>query len=362
MRDGADRTDVPCDWPHTLRLPLRPPKLIYLDLNHWISLAKARQGHPDGAAYEAILATCLDAMQAGKAVFPISDTIYIEVAKIRAHRQRKDLREVIESLSRYAVVTARHVISGHEVESLLNRLVGPNPQPINTMDYLDWGVARAFGMIGGFNVLSAGGEDITEGTRSSHPDGPHAFDLLLAQAELDLNRQVLEGPSAEEEPELRSLGWDPMKTLKVAEERAAQETGLAARLDSDPRWRRGRIRDIVAAREVYVEMNEALSRGASERGVALQDIFPSVDDARRALDSMPSSDVAVSLKTAYHRDPMHRWTPNDIHDIDALGSTLPYCDVVVTDRAAASNAERAKLPTRLHTTVISRLADLPEHL
>ena len=77
---------------------------------------------------------------------------------------------------------------------------------------------------------------------------------------------------------------------------------------------------------------------------------------------MPSFDVAVSLKTEYHRDPMHRWTQNDVHDIDALGSTLPYCDVVVTDKAAASSAERAKLPARLQTVVLSRIADLLQYL
>jgi hypothetical protein len=57
-------------------------------------------------------------------------------------------------VSRYFVVTARSVISVHEIEALLDRIVGPNPEPINTMDYLDWGVARAFGMVGGFNFRS----------------------------------------------------------------------------------------------------------------------------------------------------------------------------------------------------------------
>jgi hypothetical protein len=76
------------------------------------------------------------------------------------------------------------------------------------------------------------------------------------------------------------------------------------------------------------------------------------------MKSMPSFDVAVTIKTAYHRDPSHRWTTNDIADIDALGSTLPYCDVVMTDKAVASNVKRAKLTERLDTVVLSRLSDL----
>ena len=73
---------------------------------------------------------------------------------------------------------------------------------------------------------------------------------------------------------------------------------------------------------------------------------------------MPSFDVAVSMKVEYHRDPNHTWTSNDIHDIDALGSSIPYCDVVVTDKAAAHAANVSGLAKRFGTVVIWRLDDL----
>ena len=59
---------------------------------------------------------------------------------------------------------------------------------------------------------------------------------------------------------------------------------------------------------------------------------------------------------------MHRWTPNDVHDIDAMGSALPYCDIVVTVKAVASHAKRAKLAERLDTIALWRLSDLLQHL
>ena len=49
---------------------------------------------------------------------------------------------------------------------------------------------------------------------------------------------------------------------------------------------------------------------------------------------------------------------NDIHDIDAMGSTLPYCDIVVTDKAVASHANQTKLAERLGTIVVSQLSDV----
>lgn len=349
-------------WPQTLQLPPRPPKLVYLDLNHWVALAKAMAGHREGEASAEVLMGCLAALEGGQAVFPISDSIYFEVSKIATYRQRRDLREVIERLSRFMVVTSRTVVSSHEIEALLDRLVGPNPKPVNRMDYLDWGVARALGMVGGFKVRSSRGEDLTAEVRQAYPDGPVTFDQRLAEAELELNRRVLEGPPPDKESELRELGWDPRRQFEVAERRAAQEIEQVGRFNEDPRWRRGRIRDVVAAREVFIEINDALSRGLAERGATLEAIFPRPGDIHRAVDSMPSFDVAVTLKAEYHRDPLHRWTPNDIHDIDAMGSTLPYCDIVVTDKAVASHVKRTDLARRLDTIVLWRLADLLQYL
>ncbi len=362
MRDGADRSDVPYLWPSTLHQPARPPALVYLDLNHWISLAKAFSGHAEGTRFAGTFDSCLAAREQRRAVFPISDAIYIEVGKIGQHRQRRHLRETIEALSGYVIATARPVIATHEIEAMLDQAVGPSRNPINKMDYLDWGVARAFGKVGGFRVRGPDGTDVTEEARASWKDGPEALDRFLADAELELQRRVLEGPTPDEEPELQRLGWDPTGTMAIAENRATQEVEQVARFDEDPRWRRGRIRDVVAAREVYIEINEALFDGMANRDGTLDSVFTDPETTRRHVDSMPSFDVAVTLKTAYHRDASHRWTPNDVHDIDALGSTLPYCDIVVTDKAAAAQATQSGLADRLGTVVLSRLEDLPSHL
>jgi hypothetical protein len=119
---------------------------------------------------------------------------------------------------------------------------------------------------------------------------------------------------------------------------------------------------VVAAREILIEIHDPLSEGLAARGADLADVAPDPDAARHLFDGMPSFDVAVTLKTAYHRDPQHRWTVNDIHDIDALGSTVPYADIVVTDKAVAHHLNARGVANRCGTTVISRLADLPELL
>ena len=103
MRDGATRVEVPYLWPSTLRASPRPPKLVYLDLLHWIRLAKAMTGRSDGKSAKEVLDVCMRAREEGRALFPIADAIYIEVSKIKQHRQRRDIRLAIEALSGYFV-------------------------------------------------------------------------------------------------------------------------------------------------------------------------------------------------------------------------------------------------------------------
>ncbi len=348
-------------WPKTLRLPSRPPKVVYLDLLHWVSLAKANSGHRDGGRYTDALGACIGAVERGVAVFPISDSIYMEVSKIGLHRQRRDLRGVIELVSQYRVITSRVMIANHEVEALLDELVGPSSRPINEMDYLDWGVARAFGMVGGFRVKdSQTDEDVTEEIAAKHPNGPGAFYRKLARAELELNRKTLEGPTTEEERGLRADGWDPRAGYEVAARRAAQEMEQVERFNDHPAWRGERIRDVIAAREVVIEINRLLYEGLADRGASLDDVLDEndLDRTTRIFNSMPSFDVSVSLKTAYHRNPAHKWKPNHIQDIDALASTVPYCDGVVMDKEAASHLKSTGLAGRFHTAVLARVEDL----
>jgi hypothetical protein len=206
-------------------------------------------------------------------------------------------------------------------------------------------------------------EDVTEQARAGYPEGAAEFDRIMWEAQLELNRKVLDGPTpGQQEAEMRASGWNPRSAFEVAERRARQELEQVARFDANPSWRRGRTRDVVAAREIIIELSRHFWKGLKDRGVEFGEIFSDPEATRAYWDAMPSFDVAVTLKTEYHRDSNHVWRTNDIADIDALGSTLPYCDVVVTDKAVASLAIRSGLAERLGTVVLSRTADLAKYL
>lgn len=344
-------------WPSTLRV-LQGPRIVYLDLNHWISLAKALSGHPEGQRNRNTLDNLLHAVERNLAVFPLSLSIYVEILKIREYRRRTDLRKVVERLSGFVVVTNRHVIATHEIEALLDELVGPNPDPVSPVNYLDWGVLHALGM-GGLKVVAREGEDVTSVARQRYSGGPEEFDRILREGMVKLNRDVIDGPSPQDEADFRADGYRPDLILERYTREAAVEETSARQLDEESRWRRGRLRDLVSMSEVALHINEMLNTAANARGVhAFEDIVRGTKNPRRAFDAMPSFDVAVTLKTAFHRNGQHQWTNNHIHDIHALASTLPYCHVVLTDREMVAHVKRSKLDARLGTSVLHDLDDL----
>lgn len=347
--------------PEKLRLPERPPKLVYLDLNWWIGLSKCHSGHPQGSRYAEALNACLDAAAAGRAVFPFSELIFMEITNIGQHRQRRNLREVLEAVSGFRVVTSRTIIMELELDSMLNEHLGHYDSGFNEVDYLDWGVMRALGKDGTPRIVDENGNEVTAGTGDASALGFGSVDYATfqANAELVLNRMVLDGPSPEEEAAMANLGWQPRPTRYSVEQNAAFEQELVEMLDVDPYWRAERLRDVVTAREFRLNYNSMLWTQLNARGVTLNEAFPTVDVSRESFDSMPSCDVAVTLKTCYHQNPQHRWKRNDLYDVDAMAQVVPYCDVVATDKAACSHIKRSGLAERLGTTVIANFDELP---
>lgn len=363
MENHDFRTNGPL-WPTTLCLPARPPKLVYLDVKDWIALSKAHSGHSDGKHSVPILDACLRAVQHGIAVFPLSEYIYSEILKIKNHRQRRDLRKVIEEVSQFKVLSSLTEVVRHEIEAVLNLVVGPNPVPLDSLDYLGWGVNRAFGRAGHVRLESPNGEDVTDQIRNAHPLGPDAFDAVLLRAQIEFNRKVIEGPTPQDEPEMRADGWNPENVVHVYERQASEEIAQVHRFDDDPRWRSGRTRDVIITRELIFGIGDTLIDGFENRGNTAWDRFwvSAGDDLRSYVSAMPSLDVIVTLKTSLHRNPNHQWKNNDIFDIWTLALTIPYCDIVVTDRSMHSHVTRNKLDARYATIVISSLSDLLEHI
>jgi hypothetical protein len=354
-------TDVvkpPLAWPATLRRPAESRPIVYLDLNHWISLAKATVGHAHGDAFKECLEKCQSAVNSGRAMFVLAGAHYSEILKVGFPRQRRDLADVMESLTRFRALVSRVTIMKLELAAALDFALGLTPRDPEVA-LIGYGVCHAFGQSnGGFRIRDrATGEDVTPHFRQKY--GPEKFDAYMANALLEFERSNLRGPQDETElQKLQNLGYAPQQALQVARNRANEERTQTLRLDGEGPWRRERLPDVVSARELLIEFQNMAPTAFQERGVGLEDVLTSPAAGVAFMRSMPSTDVSIALKTAWHRNRDKPWSANDIYDIDAMALAVPYCDVVVTEKACHHALVSTGMDTRMKTVLLRDLQSL----
>ncbi|MEU8076027.1 hypothetical protein AB0B31_11295 [Catellatospora citrea] len=317
----------------------RPPvPLVYLDLNHYIQLAKASRsaaGHASEGGrpidvlpgYADLLDAARRAKAEGRARFPLSGVHFMEVAHaVPSPRQRSHVADIMEELSDFAYLLGRPFLVRMEIAAGLDKIHN-SPTSYASMPLLHSSALWAFGQRSGFKFVDDAGNDIEPGDEAS--------DKLLAEMNYFLERKLLEGPQDHEIPELRKRGYDPEIYAAGIQSRLDFELGTSAFLNNNPAWRRGRLRDYIFGREVGHEWMIPFVlhlRQREDEGFRHDLLEPAAMAALWA--AMPQVQVGISMKAHYHRDPLRVWRTNDIADIDALAVAYAYCDAVLTDKQA----------------------------
>lgn len=337
-------------WAPVMR-PQMP--LVYLDINHFIELARAmvdvRTAHP---GYSELLDATRRAAREKRALFPLSGEHLWEISAIKNPRQRHDIADIMEELSGFSYLLGRTEIAQLEVEAGIEDIFDEASHPL-TFSLVRPTFGQATGMRGGMSIRNADGSDGSDAVRQRM--GDVEYEQFIRHANHTVERLMLDGPSDEEVSTLRTqYGYDPEASREGAQSRLAFELDLTERLAKDPRWRRGRLRDVVSAREVAHEWLDTINRVNEQRSRDGKRQLDSDDDTRRLMAAMPHTQVAISIKTQYHRNPTHPWDTNDITDIDAASVAYAYCDAVFTDKAVraalANSTELRSIGTYLPRT------------
>ncbi|MFM8156027.1 MAG: hypothetical protein ACKOAF_08130 [Actinomycetes bacterium] len=351
---------LPLTWPSLLVLPSRPPKLVYLDLLHWINLAKCDLGQEAPAGYVELLDASRAASIGGTVRFVLSDSILMEMANIRHPDQRHAVGSLMEELTGFSMLLNHGMVSFLELIEVLEGLApgGPRLLPVPLVAS---NASHAMGVQTTLRLTNAEGLDTTQ--EVIREQGLAWFEDLQSTAGQMLNRGLLHGPTDEELGELRTLGYRPEALRAIASQRLVQEVWLADNLISNGRdWRRGRLCDVISAREVAIELGDSITQWLMPRGLTIGDILEGRDDFRSFVMSLPTVRVSVAIKCEYHRNPRRRWEQNDIHDIDMASLAVPYCDALFADKELRDALVRSGVHEDFGTFLPRRPADLADWL
>lgn len=87
-----------------------------------------------------------------------------------------------------------------------------------------------------------------------------------------------------------------------------------------------------------------------------------LEDFDKLLDNIPTAHCLFTL--IYHRDNQFQRPIkiNDFNDIWFLTLSIPYCDIVITDKEFASIAKRAKLDRKCNTIILSSIRQMKRYL
>lgn len=318
---------------------------IYLDQNKWIDLARAETGHPRGEPFLEIMAVLKNAVDDGRAQFPLSVAHYYETSKQRNGKKRMELATTMVRLAGTLRIAPPHTIVPWEIQRALVEVFGL-PLEVPTLKLFGDGVAHAFS---------------APTLRYLAPIEWHANPLSLEWQEKLQRRagpayetMILASVTAEGMPDEMRLSMNDLKNL--TDDRFVQGQEQVA--TAVKRHGRNRLEDIMLA-TAYTDIRRPIAEASYSLGLQPEQIG---DNWRQILETIPSRWVEMKLRHQRQANTQKTWQGNDLNDVTALAIAVPYCDWVVTEKSWASMLTAAKVPERFETTVTRSLHELAERL
>jgi hypothetical protein len=314
------------------RMPASGTPVIYLDLGLWYALGEANAGHPRQPSHTEILAKLAAEVQLGHLRFPLSAVHYMELTENPRDAQRQEAAAVMAALSRFVTMAPLHQIVDEELAREFNKRCGRPAFPIKVPKF-GRGVRFAFG----------------------EPNEQQEINETVEYL-------VLEGPAQAIRGHVPN--HDAYAGRRIADSELQGFNVMLDSLRNDPDIAE-RPLDAICARQLLVDIEANFVRARISAGYA-KTRPPFLRDREQMtgfLMSLPSRRVATMIQYHYLKDVERDWKINDLRDIFALSSAIPYCDVVVTDRKAWDvTKRRARLDEEFDTEIFCTLDDLVAHL
>jgi len=310
-----------------------PARIIYLDQNKWIELARAVTGKATPQLIQ-VLDILRESKRLGLNVFPLSLAHFIETNKRRDLQSRSRLGSLLWELSDNWTLAGPAAIQRWELDRALaitlNRRLNERP-----FSLLGKGVTHASDHLPAIRL---------------DPDRVLPDELrasLEEQADRLLTKSVLTGLSPWGEPAKPDLSGPAKKFSDGLLQARARLLSAAPDLQRKAGYA-----------QVLADMLEDIQRVLAFHGIPEAEFFAiGAEGLTSFVDAMPSIRLDMHLRLQWVRNQQLKTRLSDLNDFGYVGTAAAYCDVVVTENLLADLLNRDK---NKKATVISDLMDLPK--
>lgn len=313
-------------------------RIVYLDQNKWIDLARAVKNPTENPEVRAILEFLCTAAEAGRLILPLTATNIYETHKRNAPASRFDLAYTQATLSAGHVFRGRHKRLAMEVTDVLRGAYGV---PLAARDK-DWFLSRLF-----FEATAEWNDPRFGGMVSERVAGAmrrdparSLFDYLMNTPE-DVRKMAV-GTFSEGSEKLRH----------EIEERRKRHAGETLSM------RRKIHSALLMINEIDLIL--AIASKAEIPDATADDILR--QHARRIINETPTYHIEREIALRLEAQQDRPIEANDFRDMQTFCAVVAYADVVVAENTFANVARQAGLDKKFGTRITTNLLDLKDQL
>lgn len=312
-------------------------RIVYLDQNHWVKLARARKYPAEYPELQKLLGAVGCAVLDGRVCLPLTAANIYETYKINRPERRKDLALIQSELSRGIVFVGRHERLASEIASFVRAVYG---LPLEDRDEY-WFLSDIF-----FEAFVERSDDrvpldLSKNLLGAMRPNPtwSLFDYLVSASD-EVRQSAVRKWSAES---------DELRQRVERRRQKCQNEAMTTR------------RNIYGANLMFDEL-EIILKFAGSAGAPWQTVSDiGSSHARQLIREVPAYHVEreLVLKMEALDRPVEE---NDFRDMVTFCATVPYADCVISENLLVNLARQCRLDRHFGTTITTDLMKIVDFL
>lgn len=307
-------------------------KILYLDQNKWIDLARADKDPLAKPNHTLALTKIVDAVQSGNLLVPLTASNIYETQKINDLPRRKVMAKIQAALSNGIVFQCGRFRFRQELTGFLLEQFGKS-----NGEQLDaWFLSDFF--------LDA----FAERRESNKEDWfDSAFKLNQANSQAALYSYLFDLPPETRTTAVKRYSESSVELISQIEQRKSLVSGLNAKKHGD----------VYRAQLLSDHIDEIISI-ANEQGIPWRSIFDIGEVmARRIISDLPYFSVETDLIVKLERSD-HTLNENDLRDMQNMSAVLPHSSFVVIEKGFAALAIQSRLHQKFGVNIMTDISEL----